>query len=82
MRYMQKDNNTIGEKAYQRKMEVPTMSFFKNTPRGETYLYKLCNEDDAREGVDVVIPEPKPMPITLKVPIWARFIKFKNFITP
>lgn len=58
-------------------------SYFRNTPRGQAYIYKLCNEDDAREQVDVpMVPLKNPVAKMEKIPLWAHITKFINLITP
>ena len=58
-------------------------SYFNNTPRGQAYIYKLCNEDDVKNEVEVKMPPIKNNVTKLeKIPLWSRFTKFRNFITP
>ena len=58
-------------------------SYFNNTPRGQAYIYKLCNEDDVKNEVELPLPTMKnPVVKMEKIPLWARFIKFRNLITP
>lgn len=59
------------------------MKSYFNTAKGQDYLYRLCNEDDARAGVDTPMPKIKNKIAKMdKIPLWARFIKFRNFIMP
>lgn len=44
-----------------------TPSYFRNTVRGETYLKRLCNEDDIENGVEVAMPPTPPYTRPLKL---------------
>ena len=58
-------------------------SYFRNTPRGEAYIYKLCNEDDVKNEVELPLPKIKNNVTKMeKIPLWSRFTKFRNLIMP